>query len=279
MVIRTDDDARIIMKPTSSKEMVIGGADTYSKTQIDSKLDGKQDTLEAYVKDVTYSSSKLYVTDKDGTVTDYTIAGGGGSGTSDHSQLSNLDYAHSGHTGFAKENGDSSKNFGAKVLTANTLASNGNANIGGTVNADIDVVINDHGTVTHQLSKKANATIITSKTGTSMEIVTLADIYNCETRLTKTYVSGDTIGLVTNGTFENDYTSGLTFATGDTAPSIDYTGTGIIQWVGSECKIENGYSIFAPAANKTYDIVFYYNGTQFIGLVNGYTVATSNTEE
>ena len=32
----------------------------------------------------------------------------------------------------------------------------------------------------------------------------------------------------------------------------------------------DGLSIFQPSPNTHYDIVFYFNGTQFIGLVNGF---------
>lgn len=67
------------------------------------------------------------------------------------------------------------------------------------------------------------------------------------------------------------YMSSLSFDSGATPTSIDYTNSGILNWVGTDCSMTNdGLSIFQPSANTHYDIVFYFNGRQFIGLVNGY---------
>lgn len=70
--------------------------------------------------------------------------------------------------------------------------------------------------------------------------------------------------------YENDYMSSLIFNSGDVATSIDYTGTGILQWVGTDCTTIDGYSIFQPSANTHYEILFSYNGTQFVGFVYGF---------
>ena len=94
------------------------------------------------------------------------------------------------------------------------------------------------------------------------------------------------VGLVDEGiffTFEDgeypdDYVSGLSFFTDESPAGLSYSGTGILNWVGTDCSVVDGLSIFQPSANKQYDIVFYYNGRQFIGLVNGYVPATGNSQ-
>ena len=82
---------------------------------------------------------------------------------------------------------------------------------------------------------------------------------------------------VSNGGYSNDFMGALSFKTGSIrAPQISYTNSGIIQWVGTDCSVNNGLSIFAPQLEMQYDLVFYFNGTYFVGLVNGYKVATGN---
>ena len=83
-----------------------------------------------------------------------------------------------------------------------------------------------------------------------------------------------------NGEYDNDYIQGLSFKTYETLTHISYAATGIIQWIGTDCFIsDDNKSIFKPSANMQYDIVFYYNGGNYIvGLVNGYKVATANQE-
>ncbi len=78
---------------------------------------------------------------------------------------------------------------------------------------------------------------------------------------------------VSDGTYSNDYISGLSFKTGSAAPETSYTAnSNTLVWVGSECSVSGSSSVFAPIANKVYDIVFYFNGANFVGLVNGYSV-------
>ena len=79
-----------------------------------------------------------------------------------------------------------------------------------------------------------------------------------------------------NGEYAPDYISGLSFDSGATPTSIDYTDSGILNWVGTDCTTSDGLSIFQPSVNTHYDIVFYFNGVQFIGLVNGFVPATGN---
>jgi hypothetical protein len=63
-----------------------------------------------------------------------------------------------------------------------------------------------------------------------------------------------------DGSYEYDYTSGLSFDSGETPTAIDYTDSGILNWVGTDCVTSNGLSIFQPSSNTHYDIVFYFNG-------------------
>ena len=76
--------------------------------------------------------------------------------------------------------------------------------------------------------------------------------------------------------YGDGYTSGISFDSGEIPTAIDYTDSGILNWVGTDCVKEGDISIFQPSPNTHYDIVFYFNGTQFIGLVNGFVPATGN---
>lgn len=79
-----------------------------------------------------------------------------------------------------------------------------------------------------------------------------------------------------NAEYDKAYLSSLSFDSGATPTSIDYSGSGILNWVGTDCTKDGDLSIFQPSANTHYDIVFYFNGSQFIGLVNGFVPATGN---
>ena len=97
---------------------------------------------------------------------------------------------------------------------------------------------------------------------------------NSEIRLAEVTSISFTFG---DGEYAEDYTSGLSFDSGATPTAIDYTDSGILNWVGTDCSMTtDGLSIFQPSANTHYDIVFYFNGTQFIGLVNGFVPASGN---
>ncbi len=98
-------------------------------------------------------------------------------------------------------------------------------------------------------------------------------LYNTEIR------TGEIISIsfeFGNDVYAEDYTAGISFDSGDTPTAIDYTDSGILNWVGTDCATSDGLSIFQPSANTHYDIVFYFNGVQFIGLVNGFVPATGN---
>lgn len=76
--------------------------------------------------------------------------------------------------------------------------------------------------------------------------------------------------------YDMAYISSLSFNSKTTPTEVDYTNSGILNWVGTDCTTADGLSIFQPSANTHYDIVFYFNGVQFIGLVNGFVPATGN---
>lgn len=80
----------------------------------------------------------------------------------------------------------------------------------------------------------------------------------------------------TDGEYSEDYMSGLSFNSSASSTSVVYTDSGIINWVGTDCTTSDGLSIFQPSPNTHYDIVFYFNGAQFVGLVNGFVPASGN---
>lgn len=123
----------------------------------------------------------------------------------------------------------------------------------------------------------APKTDILDATYTDMYTVPLNMITNLEVRLAEM----TTVDFACpNGEYANDYMSGISFKSGATPTHIEYSATGIIQWVGTDCFIsDDNKSIFKPSANTQYDIVFYYNGGSYIvGCVNGYKVTTGNQE-
>lgn len=119
---------------------------------------------------------------------------------------------------------------------------------------------------------KANKTNITNSTDTALSFE-FSTNHNTENRTGELTTISFTFG---DGEYAEDYISGLSFNSGETPTAIDYTDSGILNWVGTDCTTFDGLSIFQPSANTHYDIVFYFNGVQFIGLVNGFIPATGN---
>lgn len=119
---------------------------------------------------------------------------------------------------------------------------------------------------------KADKPTITTSTDTALSFEFSANT-NTEIRTNEVTSLSFTFG---NGEYVEDYTSGISFDSGETPTAIDYTDSGILNWVGTDCVTSDGLSIFQPSANTHYDIVFYFNGKQFIGLVNGYVPAGGN---
>ena len=129
---------------------------------------------------------------------------------------------------------------------------------------------------------KANKTKITT-TGNASYTFDFSDKYNTEMRMTSPSAISITFK---DDEYEPDYISGLSFNCGETPTAFDYTDSGIINWVGTDTsaftyKVNPAgdtatISLFIPSPNTHYDIVFYYNGNQFIGLVNGFVPASGN---
>lgn len=81
------------------------------------------------------------------------------------------------------------------------------------------------------------------------------------------------------GEYPEDYVAGLSFDSGETPTSIYYTNSGILNWIGTDCAMRDGVSVFEPSANVHYDVVIYYNGTQFVGMVNGFVKSAEQNAE
>jgi len=124
-----------------------------------------------------------------------------------------------------------------------------------------------------ELETKADKTIIQTDTEATEYAFDFSDMYNKEMRLQS--ASSISIKFADNE-YANDYISGLSFNSGETPTGFDYADSGIINWVGTDCVKNGDLSIFQPSANTHYDIVFYFNGVQFIGLVNGFVPAIGN---
>ena len=151
---------------------------------------------------------------------------------------------------------------------AYTLDWNGNGWFAGDVTGKKD-------NVTHKLSDKANNPTVVTNSVTADE-VTMSGLHNRIYRYTASAVS--LLEFATpNGAYPADYICEVCFNSGATATTISYTSSGIINWVGTDCSLQtldgHKYSIFAPTANKRYDIIIYYNGDTFVGLVNGFEKA------
>lgn len=131
---------------------------------------------------------------------------------------------------------------------------------------------NEIASINTKLDTKSEKPTITTSTDTALSFEFSANT-NTEIRTGELTSISFTFG---NGEYAEDYASGLSFDSGKTPTAIDYTDSGILNWVGTDCVTSDGLSIFQPSANTHYDIVFYFNGRQFIGLVNGFVPATGN---
>ena len=130
--------------------------------------------------------------------------------------------------------------------------------------------------------KQDKVEIVTDDTSTSI-VFSALEFYNSDHRV-KTSPNSIDFNFPT-GEYSQDYITGLSFYSDDTPPTISYTVGNIINWVGTDCSIDtytaqNGevypVSIFQPSANTQYDIIIYFNGTCFVGMVNGYKIASYN---
>ena len=78
------------------------------------------------------------------------------------------------------------------------------------------------------------------------------------------------------GSYSYTYTSEIIFTSGETATQIVYPNTGIINWIGTDCALSDGKSVFIPSPNTRYDVIISFDGKQLVGYVCGYTPATVN---
>ena len=122
---------------------------------------------------------------------------------------------------------------------------------------------------------KADKPKIYSQLGSVDKDIDLISCNNSELRYQST---PDVLNFIlADGEYNSDYMTSVSFATYNTPPEIIYTNSGIINWVGTDCSIDaDGYSLFIPSPNMRYEIVVYFNGVHFVGLVNGYKSAIGN---
>lgn len=136
-------------------------------------------------------------------------------------------------------------------------------------------------------NKQDKTEIITSSADTY--VIDLSETHNKEIRLTGTLwnLSFD----LTNESYPYEYISCLSFYSGDpsipdddwsviNSTTVVYDKNIPITWVGTDCFAETYedevVSIFQPSPKTHYDIVLYFNGINFVGMVNGYKPATGN---
>lgn len=108
----------------------------------------------------------------------------------------------------------------------------------------------------------------------SNHILNLSNGHNREMRVE--YLVNALKVTIPDSVYPDDFITSLSFTSYNGAPEVSYSATGILNWVGTDCSVSDGKSIFAPKANTRYDIVIYFNGMQFVGLVNGFIPATVN---
>ena len=128
---------------------------------------------------------------------------------------------------------------------------------------------------TSQYDTQAKKVAIETQIETYTDVIFGYDFARNNNREVRASTTESIIFAFSNGEYPETYTSGLSFDSGETPTSLNYSDSGILNWVGTDCVMVDGWSIFQPSANTHYDIVFYFNGTQFIGLVNGFVPSVS----
>lgn len=130
-----------------------------------------------------------------------------------------------------------------------------------------------HEKLQNQIDTKSDKTTV-SYLGILDRDISLISCNNADIRYHST---PDAINFIlADGEYDWLFTVGISFKTYATPPQISYTNSGLIQWVGTDCSLDNGISLFIPSPDTQYDIVIYFNGSHFVGLVNGYKTATGN---
>ena len=111
--------------------------------------------------------------------------------------------------------------------------------------------------VLQDVSNKENKTEILNKTGDTLN-VTMDD--NTETRCSVV----NTLTLTLPESTNPDYISSINFTSSYPATNIIYPDT--ISMMGMDCMS----NVFVPENNKRYNIILYYDGDSFVGVVGGY---------
>ena len=101
--------------------------------------------------------------------------------------------------------------------------------------------------------------ITTIDNATATIVLTDNTIFNCTTSLTSLAFTLPTEDSV-------DFNCQVNFTSGSTPTTAPTTTSGTIKWIGDNVNEANG---FVPRANCKYTIVFYYDGTNYRGVVQG----------
>lgn len=235
--------------------------DTYTKTEVDEKLDVKADKSEIPIKVSDLENDKNYVTPEETEVFVHsdTLA-------SDYYSANYIDNIVNEVSDKLSTKADSADVYDSVYIDGQM------ASIGMTL-GDIMTELQD--------TNYRIADLYTNKADKTTIIYITEPIFSFEfSALDNVEIRGEVLTSLSftfgDDEYGDDYTSGISFDSGETPTAIDYTDSGILNWVGVDCTTSNGLSIFQPSPNTHYDIVFYFNGRQFIGLVNGFVPATGN---
>ena len=151
--------------------------------------------------------------------------------------------------------------FEASIASIATVASNDDMG---------NNIPNTYATKTELTSYSQKPTIITDNTSTTYNL----EFLGSTNKIIRLSTLSELNFTFHDGEYNADLIINLVFTSGDTPTQISYPNTGIINWIGTDCALSEGQSIFAPAANTRYDIVFSFDGSQLVGYVCGYTPAT-----
>lgn len=138
-------------------------------------------------------------------------------------------------------------------------------------------IVSTYATKTELSSYSQKPTIITDNTSTTYDVEFLGST-NKIIRLTAPALSELNLTFH-DGEYNADLIVNLVFTSGDTATQISYPNTGILNWIGMDCALSAGRSVFIPSTNTRYDVVISFDGTNLLGEVCGYTPATLDNKE
>lgn len=194
-----------------------------------------------YAANLSYSASKLRLKDQNGDPLgdEIVISSGGGS----------VNWGAIGGT--LSDQTDLQNALNAKqdtIANLSTIESGAAAGATAVQPADLSTAI----------SGKADKPTITTDSSSTTVSVTLAN--NNEYRYTQNLTS---LTITLPGTIADDFIAWVTFNSGSTATSAVYANT--IKWSGDEVTS----NVFVPAASKTYNICFFYDGINVNAIARG----------